>query len=180
MSATYLAGYDGSDAAAAAVRFAKRLAEPVGGATVAVTVYHPAPHVYSPGASRAADAELTRELADQARATQAALDVDVDVDGVGKAIEPGRSVAAGLHARAERDGAAMLVVGTTHRGALGRLVPGSVGERLLHGSPCPVAVVPPAWSEGPSPRSPSPTTAAPSPRRRCEPPRTSRRAPAPG
>jgi len=41
-----------------------------------------------------------------------------------------------------------VVVGTTHHGALGRLVPGGEAERLLHGSPCPVAVVPAGSSLG--------------------------------
>jgi nucleotide-binding universal stress UspA family protein len=36
----------------------------------------------------------------------------------------------------------MLVVGSTHRAGLGRVMPGSVAERLLSGAPCPVAVAP--------------------------------------
>jgi nucleotide-binding universal stress UspA family protein len=36
----------------------------------------------------------------------------------------------------------LLVVGATHRGVAGRIVPGGVGERLLHGAPCPVAIAP--------------------------------------
>ena len=36
----------------------------------------------------------------------------------------------------------MIVVGSSHTGHLGRVVPGSTGERLLHGAPCAVAVVP--------------------------------------
>lgn len=47
-----------------------------------------------------------------------------------------------LHDRATETDAALLFVGATHRGAFGRLVPGSVGERLLHASPCPLVVVP--------------------------------------
>ena len=39
-------------------------------------------------------------------------------------------------------GPALVVVGSTRRGPVGRVVPGSTGERLLHGSPCPVAIVP--------------------------------------
>jgi nucleotide-binding universal stress UspA family protein len=47
-----------------------------------------------------------------------------------------------LHSLAESRDAAMVVVGSTHRGAMGRIMPGSTGERLLHGLPCPVAIVP--------------------------------------
>ncbi len=36
----------------------------------------------------------------------------------------------------------MIVLGSTHRHGLGRVLPGSVGERLLHGAPCAVLVAP--------------------------------------
>ena len=42
---------------------------------------------------------------------------------------------------AERD-AGLVVVGSSRRGPLGRLAPGSTAERLLHGTRCPVAVAP--------------------------------------
>jgi nucleotide-binding universal stress UspA family protein len=41
----------------------------------------------------------------------------------------------------ELDGAA-IVVGSCHRGAVGRVLAGSVGAGLLHGAPCPVAIAP--------------------------------------
>jgi nucleotide-binding universal stress UspA family protein len=41
----------------------------------------------------------------------------------------------------------MLVVGSSHQGTVGRVFPGSVAERLLHGAPCPVAVAPAGYSE---------------------------------
>ena len=34
------------------------------------------------------------------------------------------------------------MVGSSHRGKLGRVLPGSVGESLLRGAPCAVAVAP--------------------------------------
>ena len=55
---------------------------------------------------------------------------------------PCTSVPRGLQEVAEAEGALAIVVGASHRGPLGRIVPGSVGERLLHGAPCPVAVAP--------------------------------------
>ena len=36
----------------------------------------------------------------------------------------------------------LLVIGSTHRGGLGRLLPGARQSALIHGSPCPVVVVP--------------------------------------
>ena len=55
---------------------------------------------------------------------------------------PCTSVPRGLQEVARAEGALAIVVGASHRGPLGRIVPGSVGERLLHGAPCPVAVAP--------------------------------------
>jgi nucleotide-binding universal stress UspA family protein len=52
------------------------------------------------------------------------------------------SPAHGLHDLAEEQDASLIVVGSTHTGRAGRVLPGSTGERLLHGSPCPVAVAP--------------------------------------
>ena len=43
----------------------------------------------------------------------------------------------GLHRFAESQEAATVVVGSSHRGPSGRICPGSVAERVLHGSPCP-------------------------------------------
>ena len=51
-----------------------------------------------------------------------------------------KSPAAGLQAVAERQGAAMVVIGSSHRSAIGRILVGGTGERLLSGSPVPVAI----------------------------------------
>ena len=52
------------------------------------------------------------------------------------------SPARGLQELAEEQEAGLIVVGSSRTGPLGRVLPGSTAERLLHGSPCPVAVVP--------------------------------------
>ena len=56
------------------------------------------------------------------------------------------SSAHGLHDLAEEIDAGLIVVGSTHTGRAGRVAPGSTAERLLHGSPCPVAVAPKAYA----------------------------------
>jgi nucleotide-binding universal stress UspA family protein len=56
------------------------------------------------------------------------------------------SAARALQEEAERDGAAMLVVGSSRRAGSRRVAAGSTGERLLHGAPCPVDVVPRDWT----------------------------------
>jgi nucleotide-binding universal stress UspA family protein len=43
---------------------------------------------------------------------------------------------------AESEAAHLIVVGSTHRSKLGQVLPGSVGQRLLHGAPCALAVAP--------------------------------------
>lgn len=63
----------------------------------------------------------------------------------------GRSPAHGLHDLAEAEDAAALVVGSSHRGALGRVLAGNVATQLLSGSPCPVAVAPRGLAGGPAP-----------------------------
>lgn len=52
------------------------------------------------------------------------------------------SAASGLHRLAEELEADAIVVGTSHRGTLGRVWAGSATEQVLHGAPVPVAVAP--------------------------------------
>lgn len=60
---------------------------------------------------------------------------------------PGGSVPRALHERAAEEHVDVLVVGSSHRSALGRALFGSVGDRLVHGSPCAVAVAPRGYRE---------------------------------
>ena len=53
---------------------------------------------------------------------------------------PCTSIPRGLQEIAVAEGALAIVVGPSHRGPLGRLVQGSVGERLLRSAPCPIVV----------------------------------------
>jgi nucleotide-binding universal stress UspA family protein len=52
------------------------------------------------------------------------------------------SPAHGLHDLAEELGAGLVVLGSTHRGPVGRVFLGSVADNLVHGAPCAVAVAP--------------------------------------
>jgi nucleotide-binding universal stress UspA family protein len=58
-----------------------------------------------------------------------------------------RSPAAGLQAVAERQGAAMVVIGSSHRSEIGRILVGGTGERLLSGAPVPVAIAPAGYAD---------------------------------
>ena len=57
-----------------------------------------------------------------------------------------------LHELAARERASLLVIGSSERGQLGRVLPGAVTDRLLHGAPCPVAVAPAGFTTGAPPR----------------------------
>jgi nucleotide-binding universal stress UspA family protein len=64
------------------------------------------------------------------------------------------SPARALHRVAEEEGAGLLVVGSTHRGQIGRVLVGSVTAGVLHHAPCPVAVAPLGFAQ----RAARPTT----------------------
>jgi nucleotide-binding universal stress UspA family protein len=55
--------------------------------------------------------------------------------------------ASSLEELAAREHADMLVLGHTHHGRLGRIYPGTLGDKLLEGAPCPVAVAPPDYAK---------------------------------
>lgn len=64
----------------------------------------------------------------------------------------GDSVARELQEVSERPDSGILVTGSTRRGPVGRLLIGGVGERLLSGSACPVAIAPHGYAEKPPQR----------------------------
>jgi nucleotide-binding universal stress UspA family protein len=71
-----------------------------------------------------------------------ALEARAGATGAGLLVRGGPSAARVLHEAAAELDARLLVLGSTQRGPLGRVAPGSTGARLLHGASCPVAVVP--------------------------------------
>lgn len=58
-----------------------------------------------------------------------------------------RSPAEALHDVAEVEGAEVIVLGPGHRGPIGRTLTGSVGESLMHGAPCAIAIAPRGYAE---------------------------------
>jgi nucleotide-binding universal stress UspA family protein len=79
------------------------------------------------------------------------LEAEVRALGVGRVdvmrLE-GTSAAHALHVTAEQQDAGLLVVGSDRRSDAGRVRAGSTAGRLLHGAPCPIAVVPSNWTDG--------------------------------
>lgn len=136
MSQTFIAAYDGSPASRAAVQLAVELAEAQGAGVLAAHAY---PRLTPAGLRGAVfDKDIQRDLHDKGRATIDSL----DVQGVARRVLVAGSPAEALHDLAEEEHAALIVVGTTHYGHVGRIAPGSVASNLLHGAPCPVLVVP--------------------------------------
>lgn len=63
----------------------------------------------------------------------------------------GPTVASGLHDAATRESAAMLVIGSSRRGTIGRIFRGTHTERIVHQAPCAVAVAPAGFATDPRP-----------------------------
>jgi nucleotide-binding universal stress UspA family protein len=133
---TIVVGVDGRQGGRDALRLAGQLAEAGGGEVVAVRVF---PYQHRPALAGAPAVEEERE------ATQVALDTELAEMGMSTVrtqVVGEKSPARALHRVAERERAGVLVVGSAHRGAIGRVLVGDVALGSLHGSPCPVAVAP--------------------------------------
>ncbi len=63
----------------------------------------------------------------------------------------GDSVAGALERLAESEQAAAIVIGSSHRGPIGRLLAGSVGASLMQAAPCAVAVAPAGYGRAAAP-----------------------------
>ena len=140
MTPTYIVGYDGSDAAGCALGFTRELARATGAGILAANVYAvPVPLVAPYPANLVPPLDPDLEAV-QRKAAEEVLET-VGPGARSRAVR-GESVPRELHALADAEDAALIAVGATHRGPVGRLLPGSVGERTVHGAPCPVLVVP--------------------------------------
>ena len=130
-----IVGVDESQGSSDAIALASSLADITGSELMLVNVFP-----YDERPSRALNRgfeeylrEMSRELLGRLRSAHG--DETVEVRAIANP-----SPAHGLHELAEKEDAGLIVVGSTHTGRAGRVLPGSTAERLLHGSPCPVAV----------------------------------------
>jgi nucleotide-binding universal stress UspA family protein len=136
MTPEIVVGIDDSAGARDALAFATRIASCAGASLRLATVF-PYSDVPSRSSSEAFRRYLEQDALELLRSAAESVDGVTGTDAIADPSAPHA-----LHKLAETVDAAMVVVGSTHRGAAGRVVPGSTGERLLHGSPCPVAIVP--------------------------------------
>lgn len=136
MFSKIVVGVDAREGGRDALALAQGLARPFGGELIAVHAY-PYDYFISRGANADFDAvmhdaaieTLTTELG---RAGVTAEPIAVADDSPGRALH---RIAAG------RD-ADLIVVGSAHRGRIGRVLAGDVTAGTLHGAPCPVLVAP--------------------------------------
>ena len=132
-----IVGVDESPGSADAIALASSLAGMTGATLMLVNVF---PYDMHP--SRAVNASYENFMREDSNALLERLraahsDETAQVQAIADPSPP-----RALHELAEREGAGLIVVGSTHTGHAGRVMPGSTAERLLHGSPCPVAVAP--------------------------------------
>ncbi|HEU5062211.1 MAG TPA: universal stress protein [Solirubrobacterales bacterium] len=130
-----LVGYDGSAGGRDALELTRVLAEASGASVLVVTVlpYGPLPIPYE--ILEEGEAEQVRPAQEEAKRELGGLAVEVRAFG-------GGSPAAVINDLAEREQVDTIVVGSPHRGPVGRALIGSVADGLLHGAPCEVVAAP--------------------------------------
>ena len=136
-----IVGVDQSDGSNDAIALASSLSGITGAALVLANVYP-----YDTRPSRALNATYEAYLRTDSHALLERLRTQLGEEAVGVKSVANHSPAHGLHDLAERENADLIVVGSTHTARAGRVLPGSTAERLLHGSPCPIAVAPKGYT----------------------------------
>lgn len=142
MSATdrkLIIGYDGSEHGNDALALGALLAPALEARPVVATAVASDGYLVPPTALERAAREQSAPLFEGAADRVAPLEIETRtlLDD-----SPGRA----LHQLAESEHAILITVGSAHRGALGRVLLGSVGEALLSGTPCAVAVAPAGYA----------------------------------
>jgi nucleotide-binding universal stress UspA family protein len=141
MRRTIVIGFDGSEESRDALELGGRLARLEDARALVVACFAHSPTEIGEEAFESRLAEDSGPLFDEARRTLEGIDASTLALGTS-------SAAQALHDVAEAEQAEAIVLGSTHRGAVGRIMPGSVGERLLDGAPCSVVVAPRGFARG--------------------------------
>jgi nucleotide-binding universal stress UspA family protein len=137
-----IVGVDGQEGGRDAIALAKNLRAEDGALTLAY-IYHGGSHVWR-GSSppyEAAEEERTHELLEK---TREEAGVEAELRPLGSS-----TVGRGLHELAEATGADLLVIGSSRRGLLGRVLIGDDTRAALNGAPCAVAVAPAGYVRHP-------------------------------
>jgi nucleotide-binding universal stress UspA family protein len=139
---TIVIGSDGSAQSDAALRFGGVLARATGAGVFVATAYLNSPPLRGDRGSY--DAIMHEDALEIARKGAASLAGVVDARAIAVG---GGTLQEALHHVAETEDADLLVVATSGRRRIAGHQPGSMAERVVHHSPCPVAVVPPRDGE---------------------------------
>lgn len=128
-----MVGFDGSDGGRDALELARTMGEPAGASALVVAIipYGPLPVDFE-ALEEDAVAEA-KPLFEEARERLDGL--EVETRGFG-----GGSPAGVMTEIAEAEDVDLVVIGSPHRGAIGRALIGSVAESVLHGAPCAAVV----------------------------------------
>jgi nucleotide-binding universal stress UspA family protein len=141
---TIIVGVDQWEGSNDAIALASGLAGITGAELMLINVFP-----YDQRPSRAANAAFEAYLRKDSYELLERLRTELGDEAVEIKAVANPSPAHGLHEVAESEDGALIVVGSTHTGRAGRVLPGSTAERLLHGSPCPVAVAPKGYRQRP-------------------------------
>jgi nucleotide-binding universal stress UspA family protein len=132
-----LVGHDPRHPEHAPVDFGVAAARLTGAPLIVISV-----HAGHPSPGQKTDAELVSDctgIVAELQGDLAGADIDVDCR-----IMEGTNAARVLHEAAERENAGLLVIGSS-RPSAPRAMLGTTADRLVHGAPCPIAVVPHGW-----------------------------------
>ena len=129
-----LVGIDGGPQQRTALTLAARLSE--GGELIVATVY---PMSRTAAGLGPAYAKAVEEAAEEVLRTARA---DLPTPHVDARAIANFSPARALHELAAEEAVDLLVIGASHRSAVGRALLGGTGDRLVHGAPCPVVAAP--------------------------------------
>ena len=142
MKRRIVVGYDGGAESQDALALAHRLAQLTDADLLIAYVERVGPYTFPPPSAF----EAIRERAEQ-RVNEVVE--KLRSDGVGADPRPVvvGSPAQGLNDLCEREAPEFVVVGSSHHGRVGAVALGTVGVRLLHGSPCPVAMAPRGFAD---------------------------------
>jgi nucleotide-binding universal stress UspA family protein len=137
-----IVGMDGADGGRDALALARILRSEDGELTLAY-VYRGDPHIWR-GSSppyEAAEEERSRDLLEKTR-DKATVEAQLRSHG-------SPTVGQGLHELAEAVGADLLIIGSSRRGLLGRVLIGDDTRAALNGAPCAVAIAPAGYAQHP-------------------------------
>jgi nucleotide-binding universal stress UspA family protein len=130
-----LVAFDGSDGGRDALELARVLVSGHDASALVVTVLYTGPLPMAYALLDEEEAEATEPIFEEAREKLPGIVVRTRAFG-------GGSPAGIITKLAEEEELDAIVVGSPHRGAVGRALIGSVAESLLHGAPCAVVLAP--------------------------------------